>query len=555
MKLVRTCWLLMASLLVISVSRGYSQSAPDAVAEAEGSVRAGAVSVATAISGYSGTGYVANFRSSTDKITITISVPASGFYKLLIRYRSEDTNNDKTEDLFINGSGPNPVLFPKTSVWTDVDAGKCLLNAGSNTITIQSNWGWVFIDKFSLYAAAKNTYNITPSLINPNVNSDAKSLYAFLVSKFNKKIISGSTDDYCDTAKRITGKTPMLRAFDFQHYTQGYAYLWKNGGHTFGWDDNGQTQKAIDWYNNTGKIGIVSFQWHWHSPSGGNAGTNTFYTNQTTFDVSLAVQPGTTENTLVLRDVDSIATQLKKLQTAGVPVLWRPLHEAGGAWFWWGAKGPGPCKKLYHIVYDRLTNHHGLNNLIWVWSTPEADWFPKNDSIDIIGYDSYPGAYTYATQKATFDKLYSLTGGTKLIAMSENGPIPNPDNCLAQDAPWSYFMTWSDVVKTQNTYQHDYDVFNNPNVLTIENPTLAKALSQAGNAAYRVYPNPAKDIINLTGEPFTKLELLDIKGQIVYSTFKTATVIPVQQLSGGIYILRIYHNQEVYQQKLMVIKE
>lgn len=38
--------------------------------------------------------------------------------------------------------------------------------------------------------------------------------------------------------------------------------------------------------------------------------------------------------TLLIKDIDTIAVQLKKLQDNGVPVLWRPLHEAEGKWFW-----------------------------------------------------------------------------------------------------------------------------------------------------------------------------------------------------------------------------
>ncbi len=354
--------------------------APDATAEAENGVRSGGVTIASSISGYSGTGYVTNFKTSSDKITVTMNVATTGFYKLVIRYQSDD----KTQDLFVNSKGPSSVVFPATSVFSDLEAGKYLLNAGNNTFTIQSNWGWTNIDKFSLYSVPKNTYNITPNLVNPTANSEAKSLYAFLVSKFNVRIISGQTDDYYDKIKPIAGKTPMIRGFDFQHYTQGYSYLWDNkiNGQSFGWEDNGQTQKAIDWYKQTGNIGIVSFQWHWHSPSGGTVGSNTFYTQYTTFDASKAVASGTQENKDAIRDIDSIATQLKKLQTAGVPVLFRPLHEASGsgkidgsgAWFWWGAKGATVCKELYNIIYNRLTNYHGLNNLIWVWSSSEPDW-------------------------------------------------------------------------------------------------------------------------------------------------------------------------------------
>jgi mannan endo-1,4-beta-mannosidase len=523
---------------------------PDATAEAENGVLAGGAKVANTIAGFSGTGYVTNFTTSSDKVTVTMNVPSQGFYKLVIRYNSQN----KTQDLFVNGKGPSSVVFTNTSVFADVDAGKYLLNAGNNTFTIQSNWGYINIDKFSLYLVGKNIYSPAPNLINPNANTDAKRLYAFLLSKFTVKMISGQTNDWYDKIKPIAGKSPLLRAFDFQHYTQGYAYLWDNSinGFKFGAEDDGSVQKAIDWFVQTGGTGIVSFHWHWHSPTGGQVGTNTFYTASTTFDVTKAVITGTTENTLILRDIDAIAVQLKRLQTAGIPVLWRPLHEAGGTWFWWGAKGSVACKQLYQILYDRLTNFHNLNNLIWVWSTPETDWYPGNDAVDIIGYDSYPGLYNYDPQKSAFDRLYQLTGGKKIIAMSENGPIPNPDDCLLYDAPWAYFMSWSDLVQKQNTDAHITDVFNNKNVLTVENPTSVIDNSKILKPVYNLFPNPAKEVLYIEGPPFTLLKLNDINGRIVFSTTQQINTLNTQNLDNGIYVLKTYVNQKIYENKLII---
>ncbi len=39
----------------------------------------------------------------------------------------------------------------------------------------------------------------------------------------------------------------------------------------FGWKpvDDGTIDKAINWYISTNKKGIISFQWHWFSPIGG----------------------------------------------------------------------------------------------------------------------------------------------------------------------------------------------------------------------------------------------------------------------------------------------
>lgn len=56
-----------------------------------------------------------------------------------------------------------------------------------------------------------------------------------------------------------------------------------------------------------------------------------FYTDSTDFNIATAIgNPGSANYTLLLRDIDAIAKQLLRLQDAGVPVLWRPLHEAEG---------------------------------------------------------------------------------------------------------------------------------------------------------------------------------------------------------------------------------
>ena len=76
--------------------------------------------------------------------------------------------------------------------------------------------------------------------------------------------------------------------------------------------------------------------------------------------------PSGSDYQLILRDIDAIAVELQKFENAGVPVIWRPLHEAqgnatdatgNGAWFWWGAHGPTAFKQLWRLMHDRLTNH------------------------------------------------------------------------------------------------------------------------------------------------------------------------------------------------------
>ncbi len=290
-----------------------------------------------------------------------------------------------------------------------------------------------------------------------------RALYKRLRSEYGKKIVSGQTSDYFAELAVLSGRIPVVRAYDMQNYSPHNP--WSEDWSAM---EDGTVKAAIDWYAATKKKGIVSFQWHWFAPTGAVLRTSTFYTKEAGgFDVTKAVAEGTPENKAVLRDIDAIAAQLQRLNEAGVPVLWRPLHEAAGGWFWWGAKGSAPLLKLYDLLYDRLTNHHKLHNLIWVWSEPKSSWYPGSEKVDIVGYDSYPGNFDYSTQKEAFDKLYKLTGGKKMVALTENGPIPDVDACLADDVKWAYFLSWSKLVKEQNSAAHIKATFAHPSVVTL----------------------------------------------------------------------------------------
>jgi mannan endo-1,4-beta-mannosidase len=442
--------------IFLQLSALISWSVPT-IYEAETGVLTG-VSFSTSVVGYSGTGYVTGFDNPSDNVLINVSVSTAGIYKLYVRYIS--VFGDKTQSIYVNGVFSSDAIFTTTSTFISIQVGTVSLNAGSNSISIKNNWGYVDIDNIGIEVKPPNVYNITPNLINPNANTKTKALYNLMRGQFGHCIFSGQTN-YWPELIAISGKAPAVRGFDMQNYSPQNPWGW-SGCCTpayAAWDD-GTVQSAIDWYNSTGGYGIVTFHWHWFSPSGGSLQNSTFYTSGTSFDVSRAVVTSNQEYTDVIRDIDAIAVQLKRLETAGVPVLWRPLHEAGGGWFWWGAKGPVACKALYDIMYDRLTNYHNINNLIWVWSTPEPAWYPGNSKVDIIGYDSYPGAYNYTTQKSVFDQLYTIVGGQKLIALSENGPIPNIAQSFSEDAPWSYFMSWVDLVTQQNTNAHIVTSYN-----------------------------------------------------------------------------------------------
>jgi hypothetical protein len=457
-----------SALVLVRNSTYYSRFGERLTAvEAENGILNG-VTAADSIPGYSGTGYVTGLDEDDNYIRVSFNSPSSDLYRVVIRYLG--TSGKSNQHVAINGSFTATVNFPASDAFTDTDAGGFVLQQGSNTLTISRDSGSAEIDRIDIYKIDTKTYAISPELVDTAATDETKALYDLLKLQFGDRIISGQTHDYYDEVETLTGLSPLLRAGDFQSYTNGYSYLWDNNiqDHTFGKLDNGTVSELINWYNTTGRKGIVSLHWHWHSPTGGQAGTNTFYTDFTDFDITRAVTPGTPEYDSIISDIDEIGFQLKRFQDAGVPILWRPLHEAGGGWFWWGAKGPEACLELYNILFDRLKNHHQLHNLIWVWSSPEPEWYPGNDKVDIIGQDSYPGNFNYDNQKPAFDMLYMLTRGEKLIAMTENGPIPDPEACLEQGAPWLYFMSWNNLVTEQNAVAHIKEVYNTAEVLKVE---------------------------------------------------------------------------------------
>jgi mannan endo-1,4-beta-mannosidase len=122
--------------------------------------------------------------------------------------------------------------------------------------------------------------------------------------------------------------------------------------------------------------------------------------------------------------------------------LWRPLHEAEGGWFWWGAKGPKPFIQLWRLLHERLTRVNGLHNLIWVYTgTANPDWYPGDDVVDIIGIDEYP-ADVRDPLSAAWDDVQARFGGHKLVALSEFGGVPDLADARRLGVTWAYFASW-----------------------------------------------------------------------------------------------------------------
>ena len=322
-----------------------------------------------------------------------------------------------------------------------------------------------------------------PEPVEKTRTENAQKLLDVLTSLYGNKIISGTTavvDWNTSQAEQVhqwTNKYPAINTYDFINIHASKDI------NPEGWLDYSDISGVKNW---AAEGGVVSAMWHWQVKN--NAGTGYTCTQgtgdaATSFDASKVYVDGTAENILAKQQLSQVCGYLKKMQDAGIPVIWRPLHEAAGntyeydggtAWFWWGAKGADVYKQLWQWMYNYMVNEQGLNNLIWVWTsqTKDGSWYPGNDYVDIIGRDIYGGQATQ--HKNDFDHL---TAGypNMMAALSECGNTSNVNQSdisavWETGAKWSWFSTWYDSAGSQlhNTQSWWTNAFSQDYVVTRE---------------------------------------------------------------------------------------
>lgn len=417
-----------------------SISADGEIYEAEKAAITGDAVVANSTKAYSGSGYI---NTNTGNVDFTVHVDKSGYYDVYFRYIC---GSQKINTLYVDGNSVVDVIFGANSQWSELKAATLKLTAGTHTIALVKNWGYIQLDYLRMVSnsTGSTAFNIASAPVTPNPSAQALNLYNFLKTSFGSKIISGTMANYSTNINEATwvhnntGKWPALTAFDFIDHTNPNQN-WVNYSAPF--------TLGQEWWNNNG---VVALMWHWRDPltkSGGFYTYSSTYPDGTTFDVSKVSDTSSAEYKVVIADIDVIAGYLKQFKDAGIPVIWRPLHEAEGGWFWWGAKGAEPCKYLWKLLFDRLVNYHGLNNLIWVWTTSASDnaatWYPGDSYVDILGMDIYPGVNQHGSQYISFNKVREMTAGKKMITLSECGSVPDPALMMDYGDTWSWFMPWN----------------------------------------------------------------------------------------------------------------
>lgn len=386
-------------------------------------------------------GSVVGFQQEGDCCDVLVTVPQTGFYDLEFLIKSQggykenyvSVDGQRVGSISAEGSRYSPAVIRRV-----------FLESGEHSVSVSAYWGYIHWDKVTVLTSEvfdESIFQVSGKLVDPNASDEAKRLFSYLCDEYGKHILSGQ---YCDTgfmgwenlkiAENNGGKYPAILGLDMGYYSQT------------GIDHDvtvKTTEQAITCWE---KGGIVTLCWHWLAPEKYIKGTwyKAFRPEEVKMNLTKMVNGQDEAGMALLRkDIDNIAAELLKMQEAGVPILWRPLHEASGGWFWWGAEGADTYIKLYRYLYHVLTEEYGLHNLIWVWNGQSEQWYPGDAYVDIIGMDIYAGEHVYTSQIEAFLKTHESTDANKLVVLSENGTMIDPELSVRDRAMWGYFCTWS----------------------------------------------------------------------------------------------------------------
>ncbi len=209
-------------------------------------------------------------------------------------------------------------------------------------------------------------------------------------------------------------------------------------------------------------------------------------------NVVTRIMPGQDLNYLYTDYLDMIADYAKAVEGDGITILFRPLHENTGSWFWWGAAfcDEQAYINLYRYTVDYLKETKGVHNMLYVYGPGSeaanvAEYgarYPGDAYVDMIGYDLYHQMPTQANEPGYLasvrkqngilrefaqkhDKLYAITetgvadkdkAGTDIALKRSENEVPDWYMQLldeiSEDGGISYFLVWANFSENGSFY-------------------------------------------------------------------------------------------------------
>ena len=539
-----------------------------------------------------------------------------------------------TSKIVVNGVEAGSLLTtPRNCDSSYVISASAKMKVGENKITVGNQS--IGVDYITVERHPDPKFKISALPVTPNASESAKKVKTFLRDNFMKKTISGmmisdqnfnydygkmkllkpgectpaDSCKYSDAEVSWKGQTDIAEFYKRSgHYPAigGFDMLFAAGGHhEEGWF-KGYTENNLAMTEELWKFGgIPTYTWHWKvgkdtvfytkdtypkngfNASGCTDGVMGTSENNTCFNYTKAfkgeqckeINETSQEYKDLVADIDIVSGYFKELQDKGIAVVWRPLHEASGGWFWWGAGSPECYVQLYRLVFNRMVGTNKITNLVWVWnintdpkygydySALNAAWYPGDEYVDIVAVDIYDPLNDHNSGANYFNKIVSDVGTNKMIALSENGAIPDIDSIAEDNAYWSYWMTWSQTWSGNFLEKTPTDMWkrnlDDERIIALDNmPGWDKVIADTSSEGAIVAPNAIRKtrasiahnfainmqgkniVLTLTQSSNTSIAVFDIMGNRIKSlnigTLNAGThSFSLQDLPQGNFIIRV----------------
>ncbi|MFO8012242.1 MAG: glycosyl hydrolase [Phycisphaerae bacterium] len=296
--------------------------------------------------------------------------------------------------------------------------------------------------------------------VDPGLIPEARKVLDYLNTVYGTNVLLGQEAlERAEMAHQISGRHPAVVSLDLAAFTSYEGKRWAPGYKAV----LARRIEQAKWWH--GRGGILTMQWHWPNPLTDEGNVKACRPKFHPIDIKKVITPGTPEHEAAIEDMARHADYLEQLAEARIPVLWRPLHEIDGGWFWWtDTETPENTAGLWRMIFDYMVKDRGLHNLVWVYSAAlkagpkgrddlaavdyRRRFYPGDDYVDISGIDIYVSKwhgwpdYRESAYPKAMDIIRRVTPG-KMLALCECQGVPNPDRMAADGPRWLYCLPWT----------------------------------------------------------------------------------------------------------------
>lgn len=257
-----------------------------------------------------------------------------------------------------------------------------------------------------------------------------------------------STSDYLAPLRRLEPQQVALVGFDLDELAKADTFEFEN--------------PPVETLLELAADGIVlTASWHTANPATGEDARDRSWG-----DLDALLDPETRQAQAFWADYDAKLDLLRRLQSGEdgrfqpAAVLFRPLHEANGDWFWWGRPDPAAYRELWAELQDHAAEA-GVHNIVWGWSANARAHDEIDDPmtlvperVDLVGLDSYDPVTDGGPPKLDLTGLAELAAAYPRTAIAETGPHGSKDgawdlrviarSALAAGVRPTYALLWFD---------------------------------------------------------------------------------------------------------------